>query len=504
MSSEDSKPRVKVQGDAELGPKASIVGTLLSLWGVICVLTIYAAPSVANELAGWERLSALFDSEPVSRALEGLQKATGLEGLHTFLEARRQQINDTYAVGRLEDTPVAPPEPPGPVDPEVPGADRPAHRRAPSKQRVLVIGASSIQFALGVELERAFPRYEKVKVKRFGQLATSLARPDFFNWQEKAKTLIGEFKPDLVVTNFGGNDAQDILRADGSKVLYSSPEWEVAFEGLVTELIELGRSQGADTVMIGMPVMREDPFTEKMRRLNASMKKATEAAGALYVSTWELSSNAKGEYLTQVSFGGKRGLMRTSDGVHYSKLGAQLVVEATLELIERRFHFVPADPTLGPAEPHAFESKRLARWVPYVVYRPRPTEEVIAERPLILLDLGDAPTDLTPGSHPHRRLQAWAQAEGVNLVHLSSLADLGGEEVRAPFFREELLADLEAHFPSGGHLGLVTATGVLAAAAAQDPAVPTVKLEGPWEKSLEAAVKKLSLELRPPPSPPNP
>lgn len=498
MSDEDPQPNVKVYGDAELGPKAPILATLLSVWGVTCALTLYAAPSVANELAGWERLSALFDVAPVARGIEALQEATGLQALNVFLEARRQQINATYAVGRLEDTPVAPTEPPAPTEPEVPGADRPAHRRAPSKQRVLVIGASSIQFALGVELERAFPRYEKVKVKRFGQLATSLARPDFFNWQQKAKTMIEEFKPDLVVTNFGGNDAQDILRPDGSKVLYASPEWEPAFEGLVTDLIELGRRQGADTVMIGMPVMREDPFTEKMRRLNASMKKATEAAGGLYVSTWELSADAKGQYLNQVTFGGKRGLMRTSDGVHYTKLGAQLVVEATLEQIERRFHLVPGDPTLGPAEPHAFESKPLARWVPYVVYRPRPTADSIAERPLILLDLGDPPTDLAPGVHPHRRLQAWAQAEGVNLVHLSPLADLGGPEVRASFFREELLADLEAHFPSGGRVGLVTSTGVLAgAAAAQDPKVPTVELQGPWEKSLEAAVKQLSVALRP-------
>lgn len=498
MSDEDSQPRVKDYGDAELGPKASIRGTLLSLWGVVAVLTIYAAPSVANELAGWERLAALFDPQPVGSGLEDLQKATGLGALHNFLEARRQQLNATYAVGRLVEAPVEPAEPTGPVELEIPAAGRPAHRRAPSKHRVLVIGASSIQFALGVELERAFPRYENVKVKRFGQLATSLARPDFFNWQQKAKTMIEEFKPDLVVTNFGGNDAQDILRSDGSKVLYDSPEWDPAFEGLVTELIELGRSHGADTVMIGMPVMREDPFTEKMRRLNAAMKKATEAAGALYVSTWELSADAKGRYLTQASFGGKRGLMRTSDGVHYSKLGAQLVVEATLELIERRFHLVPSDPSLGAAEPHAFESKSLGRWVPYVAYRPRPAQELPTERPLILLDLGDPPTDLRPGAHPHRRLQALAQAEGLNLVHLSSLGGLGDPEVRTSFLREELLADLEAHFPSGGRVALLTATDALAdAAAAQDPAVPTVKLEGPWEKSLEAAVKQLSLALRP-------
>lgn len=492
---------MKVHTDAELEPKAPIWGTVGSLWLVTLLLSAYGATSVADELGSWERLYAQSIAPPLVRALELGQKMLGLDHLHAALEAGRHRINDTYAVARQEDEVDAPADPTPPVEPEEPSPDRPAHQRGPSKHRVLVIGASSIQFALGVELERAFPRYEKVKVKRFGQLATSLARPDFFNWQEKAKSLIEEFKPDLIVTNFGGNDAQDILQPDGTKVSYDGPEWEPAFEGLVTDLIELGKKNGAETVMIGMPVMRDDKFTKKMRRLNAAMKKATEAAGALYVSTWELSANAKGEYLTQGSFEGKRGLLRTSDGVHYSKLGARIVVEATLELIERRFHLVPKDERLGSAEPHALESKQLGRWLPYVVYRPREAGDAPKiERPLIVVALAEEPSDAWPGSHPHRRLQALAESESVNLVLISPPAELDDAEAAGAFLASELRPDLEAHFPFGTQLGLIGAPGALFEVASQlDPPVRVRPLEGPWKKGLEPAVKALSAELRSPP-----
>lgn len=496
--------RLRVHDDAELEPKASIPGTLASLWVVTGILSLFGAQAVSDEVGAWDRLLRILPAQPLTRALTLTHESLGLAPVAGALEAARHAANEAYLVWRpVEEVAVTEPDEP---TVETPEDDRPAHRRAPSKRRVLVIGASSIQFALGVELERRFPTYEKVKVKRHGVLATSLARPDFFDWPKKAEELLREFKPDLVVTNYGGNDAQDILLPDGSKVLYDRPEWDSAFQKLVVDLIELNRRHGAETVMIGMPVMREDRFTKKMARLNRAMQEATEKAGGLYISTWALTSTPDGKYLTSARHQGRRGLLRTSDGVHYSKLGAQRVVEEALSIIERRFRFTPKDPTLAPAEPHAFESKTLGSWVSYVAYRPRTGPEGETAHPLLVLAPGEAAAVSTWPHHPHRKLQAWAQSLGTTLVLLESdaLVALDGADVDSEahrqFVEQELMADLEAQFAPVGGIGILASPGALAETLrGAELEHRLMTMPGRWRGTLEEELKKLSAELRPAP-----
>lgn len=507
MTEKRSQSGVAVHDDSDLVPKASIWGTVGSAWVVALVLTVYGAGAVSDEIQGWERLDGVMPTAGLAQALEKTQKVVGLHHLHATLTGLRHGINEDIVVGEPAAETIEPVENGGP-EIEPPDESHPAHRRGPAKHRVLVIGASSIQFALGVELERRFPMYEKVKVKRYGQLATSLARPDFFDWMKKAKALIAEFKPDLIVTNFGGNDAQDILRKDGTKVSYDSPEWDEAFQKLVIELIELGRASKADTVMIGMPVMREDKFTKKMKRLNRAMQQATERAGALYISSWEMSSTADGKYKTSTRHQGKRGLLRTSDGVHYSKFGAQILVEEVLAIIERHFALTPKDESLARAEPHAFESKALGRFVSYVAYLPRrrPAEGDAAALVLLVPSPESEVTEWP--HHPHRRLQSLAESLGHPVVLVEPLTISSPEQrtIAEALLDSELLSDLGRHFPAPGGLGIMLAPGPLAEAAERSSEPEkVVVVGGPWRTELEAQVRTLSAELKASaPRPPEP
>jgi hypothetical protein len=419
------------------------------VWGVILLLSLYGVGDVRDEVDKTEGLEEQAWLQTALTRVQSVADAAGLAGLKGKLGALREGLNAPYTVlvaEELAETPEPLPEAAGGQDAGVAPADPEAlpHQGPPTIRRVLVVGASSIQFAMGTELEARIPTYVGVKVKRFGQLATGLARPDFFDWPEKVESLVKPFRPDLVIANYGGNDAQGIL-VEGRKVPYAEgPEWEAAYLAKVGEIVDIGRRHGAPTVFIGMPNMRSADFATKMRHLNVLQRRAVEAGGGLFVPTYDMASLEDGSYRKTIEYQGKRGLMRTSDGVHYTPLGAAYVVEEVLQAVERRYRLVHPDPTLAVAEGHRFESKVAGRWVEYVAFVPRAPAEGGHPATLLLPD-PEARWSTWP-KYPHRALQRAAEREGrVLVVPEDALTGAWGGDVQAVL--TELLGDVEANLP---------------------------------------------------------
>src|SRR5262249_32030545 len=156
--------------------------------------------------------------------------------------------------------------------------------------------------------------------------------------------------PDLVVANFGGNDAVDIKLPGRRHLEYGTPEWEAGYRGKVTDLIGIATAGGARTIMIGMPIMRQLKFRETIKRLNRLTQQAAEEAGGWYVDQLDLSATPDGEYREEVIIDGKRRLMRMADGIHYTTWGGQHVVRRLMPRIERLVRLVPRDPAHGAVE----------------------------------------------------------------------------------------------------------------------------------------------------------
>ena len=434
------------------------------VWLVVLILSVYGVTDVRDEADKSEALQEQGWLQGLFAGVVSGTDALGLDALRAALGALRERVNAPYTVLQVED--VVEPEPPPPdrvaeADAGAAPADPDAlpHQGPPRVRRVLVVGASSIQFAIGTELEHRVPTYEGVKVKRFGQLATGLARPDFMNWPEKLETLAKAFKPDLVIANYGGNDAQGII-VDGDKVPYgSTPEWEAAYRAKVTELVDISEAHGATLVLLGMPNMRSGEFAAKMRHLNVLQAQAVEAGGGLFVPTYAMASTPDGAYRKTIEHLGKRGLMRTSDGVHYTKLGAAFVVEQVMQAVERRYRLVPEDATLAVAEGHRFESAVAGRWVPYVAFVPRSAAQAPVPAAVLLPDPAE---DWPTWPHyPHRALQRLAEALGQVLV-VPDDALTGALD--APVLAE-LVRDVEAQLPVT-EVATVAGAGAGASAAA--------------------------------------
>ncbi|MBU0500049.1 MAG: DUF459 domain-containing protein [Gammaproteobacteria bacterium] len=238
-------------------------------------------------------------------------------------------------------------------------AQAPAHSpsaAAPDRQgvkRVLLIGASSMQYALGQGLERAFKRYQGVSVRRFGKAATGLARPDVLDWHAKLDGLIRDFRPDLIVANFGGNDAQNLSRKHGRRAVFGRKDWEAVYGPRVEQLVRQGRKTGAQFIVLGMPVMASGHFDGRMKTLNGILERWTKKGGGIYIDTRDLSSDGHGSYKTRVTLGGREYLMRQPDGVHYTDPGGAYVADRLLGRIERHAR-------LGPKKPQSASSIRFA------------------------------------------------------------------------------------------------------------------------------------------------
>ncbi|MEZ4269846.1 MAG: DUF459 domain-containing protein, partial [Myxococcota bacterium] len=78
---------------------------------------------------------------------------------------------------------------------------------------VLLLGDSNIYGALGKEIQRALPAVGFHVVRR-GKPTSGLARPDFFDWFDTARELIGRYRPDVVIVMLGGNDGQRLERVN--------------------------------------------------------------------------------------------------------------------------------------------------------------------------------------------------------------------------------------------------------------------------------------------------
>lgn len=242
----------------------------------------------------------------------------------------------------------APPPPPPPLaegtervavlHPQGPDAYAPAPFRP---TRVLIVGASSIQFELGRALESQLEERPGLVVERWGRHSTGLSRADYFDWIAKGVELADAFRPDLVIAQVGGNDCQVITRADGSEVARfpNEDEWNAAYAERVREFVGVFTERGARVVVLGMPIMRSRSFRAKMERLNGVAHDAVASTHERFVSTWAWTADERGEYRGTATIDGRERVIRADDGIHMTVHGANDVATRTLESLSRAIAF---------------------------------------------------------------------------------------------------------------------------------------------------------------------
>ena len=302
---------------------------------------------------------------PAATGLHALANATGLSALTARSAAFREALyeDDTRwaALAAPPDQPPAPEPLPAWVDRQELEDDTDARQETPdtadaasaaspelaiaqappprAPRRILMVGASSMQFELGREIERRFQELGGLELRRFGRHSTGLTRPDYFDWIEKAEELADTFRPELVIAQFGGNDCQGMTHKDGRVAAqYSERErWDQLYAERVEAFLDVFAERGADVVMVGMPTMRAPSFRRRVQNLNRVIASVCERRDVPFFSLDPITADSRGQYREVGEVRGRQRPLRADDGIHLSVHGAILVSDMLLAFLRERY-----------------------------------------------------------------------------------------------------------------------------------------------------------------------
>ncbi len=289
-------------------------------------------------------------------ALARLGEATGLAGLRTAIEERKRAFYGAeLTVGGRQAPPTgsapAPVEPgpvPAPAPVEAPAEPEPI---APVRavQRVMIVGASSIQTDLGRALEREIENDLGVEVLRHGRHSTGMARPDYFDWNARALELKADFRPDLVIAQFGGNDGQGLTDRDTGRAVarFFTDDWDAVYGARLEAFVDLFSDDAVPVVILGMPAMRNAYHQSKMARINAVTRTACDRAGAYFVDTFAMTADAAGNPLARADVDGRPRIVHAADGMHLSRYGSDMVAAGIVDTLAGLFEFTPPAAAAG-------------------------------------------------------------------------------------------------------------------------------------------------------------
>lgn len=206
--------------------------------------------------------------------------------------------------------------------------------------RILVLGDSMIAGGLGLYLARALGEEHGYDVTRRGKSSSGLARPDFFDWEDEARALVGESPFDATVVMFGGNDVQGLYMGKKEWIRWPEDGWDQEYARRVAALYDIVAPDEQQVFWVGMPVMRPAKFHERVKRVNTIFRaEMAIRRNADFVDIWSLLADEKGAYADRIHVtpedeGGtrKKVQVRAGDGIHMTVAGARYVA-AHLEAV---------------------------------------------------------------------------------------------------------------------------------------------------------------------------
>jgi hypothetical protein len=182
-------------------------------------------------------------------------------------------------------------------------------------------------------------------VHRKPRSASGLSRPDFFDWFAEGQRLYRSFRPDVSLVIFGANDGQGIWMGGEKRstqwIRWHEDGWRAEYARRVNRLADALGPRGEHVIWVGAPVMRPPKLNARVRILNGIYQREMAwRPRALFVDTWPVLADRKGNYLEHVRHAGKTVLARSPDGVHVSREGAKILID---HIVPRARAFVATD-----------------------------------------------------------------------------------------------------------------------------------------------------------------
>jgi lysophospholipase L1-like esterase len=280
--------------------------------------------------AGWERSLVLAIGRPAGAVSEAL----GLAAIKDELVGWAHPDDGLSGPGGFDEATVGsaargvPPVTPDAFDPRALGA-RPA---APRRLRTVLVTGDSLAQPLDAKIARTFSRAGNgVSVVRDARIGTGISQSDLLDWGRLSVAQVRKRRPDAVVVFVGANEGFP-LQAGARKVECCAADWAAAYAYRVRRVMNAYRQAGAARVYwLNLPAPRDPARQRISRTVNAAIAVAAEPYRA-QVRVLDLAAlfTPGGRYRDAMDVGGRRRIVRESDGIHLNDEGASVALGPVL------------------------------------------------------------------------------------------------------------------------------------------------------------------------------
>ncbi len=195
-----------------------------------------------------------------------------------------------------------------------------------NKLRLFIVG-DSLAGGLGPVLTARVEDTGIIEADTLYKVSSGLTRPDFYDWPAVLDERVPAARPDVVVAQFGGNDAQAIA-VKGQGYSPGTPEFAEEYARRVGEVMDFLRADGRKLIWVGLPNAESEKFRERLQIVVGIQKaEADKRPDVEYIDSWSIFTGRDGGFAAYVldPSDGELKDVRAKDEFHLNATGENIL-----------------------------------------------------------------------------------------------------------------------------------------------------------------------------------
>lgn len=173
------------------------------------------------------------------------------------------------------------------------------------------------------------------------KVSTGLARPDVFNWFSFIHDFVLTRQPKTLIASFGANDDQSLYGEGGSVGPFGSYAWKKEYSTRINSTLDFLATNGVYTLWVEIPPVRDPVRNERYQIINDITRAAIAAHPntSTYIETKAAFTTAEGNYNDSLPINGVDTLLRSPDGIHFTRAGGDVIARLVIAKLHTLYVF---------------------------------------------------------------------------------------------------------------------------------------------------------------------
>lgn len=173
------------------------------------------------------------------------------------------------------------------------------------------------------------------------KVSTGLARPDVFNWFSFINDFVSTRHPKTMIVSFGANDDQSLYSDGGSIGPFASDAWRKEYSNRISSTLDFLATNGVYTLWVEIPPVRDPVRNDRYQIINDITRAAIAAHPntSSYIETKAAFTTAEGNYNDSLPINGVDTLLRSPDGIHFTRAGGDIIARLVIAKLHTLYAF---------------------------------------------------------------------------------------------------------------------------------------------------------------------